>query len=327
MKLVKKLSVLLLVFALVACGGTTDNGKDDTNDSKEVYILLKTLGGAYWSVVEQGARDAAEELGYTPVVIGLANETEIEKQANQVDDAIAANPAAIIFAPADSQALAGAATKVKEAGIPLVLVDTLVANDDYDAAYVTNNVNAGEEAAKAMIESLKAQGMEGKTGTIVLQKGADSQTIIDRQSGFTEYFNANKDAAWSIDSLFLIAADAEVAFNQGQTALGDKNVIGVFGTNNGPSVGWARAIEESGRKEVVAVTFDYSPEVAKLIQDDSYSVTTIVQRQYYMGYEGVKAGIALSKGEYKGDKLNDTGTLAVNNANVNDEDVQAITNP
>lgn len=321
MKLVKKLSVLLVIFALAACSST---GPKEDEGSKEVYIVLKTLGGAYWSVVEQGARDAAEELGYTPVVIGLANETETEKQANQLDDAITANPAAIIFAPADSKALAAAATKVKEAGIPLVLVDTLVTNEDYDAAFVTNNVAAGEEAGKQMIEQLKAAGLEGKEGIIVIQKGADTQTIIDRQTGFTNYFNENKDAAWEISSQFLIAADAEVAFNQGQTALGDPNVIGVFGTNNGPSVGWARAIEDTGRNDVVAVTFDYSPEVAKLIKDSNFRVTTIVQRQYLMGYEGVKAGVELSKGNKPSEKLNDTGTLAVNNANIDSDEVKDV---
>ena len=321
MKLVKKLSVLLLVFALVACGG------NKAEEKKEVYIILKTQGGAYWSVVEQGAKDAAEKLGYKAVVLNIANENEIEKQVGLVDDAITAKPAAIIFAPADSKALAAQATKVKNAGIPLVLVDTLVTNEDYDAAYVTNNVNAGAEAAKQMIAKLKAAGHEGKEGTILIQKGNDSQTIIDRQKGFTDEFNASAPKEWKISNQFLIASDAEVAFNQGTTALGDKKVIGVFGTNNGPSVGWARALEETGRKDVVALTFDYSPEVEKLIKDETYNVTTIVQRQYYMGYEGVTAGIELSKGNKVTTKLNDTGILAVDTKNVNDDNVIAITKP
>lgn len=320
MKLVKRLSVLLVVFALVACGGKP------ADEEKEIYIVLKTMGGAYWSVVEKGARDAAEELGYKPVVVGLENETQVERQMNMIDDAIAAKPVAIVFAPADSEALKGAATKVKEAGIPLILVDTLVANDDYDAAYVTDNFNAGKEAAKQMIEKLKAAGKEGTTGEIMIQKGADSQTVIHRETGFREYFNANAPKEWTIAKQFLVATDAEVAQNQGETALLRKEIIGVFGTNNGPSVGWARAIESSGRKDVVALTFDYSPEVAKLIADKEYNVTTIVQRQYFMGYEAVKAGVKLSKGE-KVEKLNDTGILAVDINNIDDEETKAITQP
>ena len=322
MKLVKKLTVLLLVVMLAACGKATPK-----EEEIEIKVLLKTLGGAYWSVVEQGARDAAKELGVKVDIQGLANETEIEKQQDQVDNAITAKPAAIVLAPADSKALAGAAERTIKEGIPLLLVDTLVASEDYDVAYVTNNVNAGKEAAKQMIEQLKKAGYEGKEGKVVIQKGADSQTIIDRQTGFTEYFNENKDAKWEIDSHFLIAKDGEEAMNNGVAKLGDKTIIGVFGTNNGPSVGWARAIEQTGRKEVVAVTFDFSDEVATLIKDASYNVTTIVQKQYMMGYKAVEAGVKLSKGEKVTEKLVDTGTLAVNNGNVESKEVKDIINP
>lgn len=324
-KLIKNLAVVFLVLALTACGAKSKT--EEKVESKEVYIVLKTLGGAYWSVVEQGARDAAIELGYKPVVVGIANETEIEKQRNQISDAIAARPAAIILGPADSKALADAATEVKNSGIPLILVDTLLINDDYSGAFVTNNVNAGANAAQQMITKLKEVGKEGTVGTVLIQKGADSQTVIDRQTGFITEFEKSAPKEWTIDKQFLIATDAEIAFNQGVNALGDKNVIGVFGTNNGPSVGWARALEDQGRKDVVALTFDYSPEVAKLIKDADYSVVTIIQRQYFMGYEGVKAGIALSKGEKISEKINDTGILAVDNKNVDSDEVKSIINP
>lgn len=322
-KLMKGLFALLLAVTLVACGSTDT----PANDSKEIYVVLKTLGGAYWSVVEQGARDAAEELGYTVTVLGLKNETEIETQKNQMADAISAKPAAIIFAPADSKALASSVSDAKAAGIPVIMVDTLVQNEDYTAAYVTNNVNAGKEAAIQMIAHLKERGIDENTeGQIAIQKGADTQTILDRLEGFRTEWAASAPKAWTIaEDSILIATDAEVAFNQGVNVLTNKKIIGVFGTNNGPSVGWARAIEDQNRKDIVAVTFDYSSEVAKLIQDAEYSVTTIVQKQYFMGYEGVKAAVEIAKGNEPAEKLNDTGVLAVDNKNVNDDATKEIT--
>lgn len=319
--------VLFLAISMAACSSNAEGTKEEAkNESKEIYIVLKTLGGPYWSVVQQGAEDAAKELGYTPVVIGLKNETEIEIQKNQISDAITKKPAAIIFAPADSKALASSVTDAKNAGIPIIMVDTLVANEDYTAAFVTDNVVAGKEAAKEMIAHLKAKGVSEDTeGEIAIQKGADTQTVLDRLEGFRTEWEASAPKNWKIaEDSILIAADAEIAFNQGVNALTNKNIIGVFGTNNGPSVGWARAIEDQGRKDVVAVTFDYSSEVAKLIQDPEYSVTTIVQKQYYMGYEGVKAADEIVNGKDV-KKLNDTGVIAVDNANVNDAEVKAIT--
>ena len=46
-----------------------------------------------------------------------------------------------------------------------------------------------------------------------------------------------------------------------------------------------------------------------------------------MGYKAVEAGVKLSKGEKISEKLVDTGTLAVNNANVESKEVKDIINP
>ena len=43
------------------------------------------------------------------------------------------------------------------------------------------------------------------------------------------------------------------------------NLKGVFGTNSGSTVGFARAVKEQERKDLALVGFDYSEEIAELI--------------------------------------------------------------
>ncbi len=53
----------------------------------------------------------------------------------------------------------------------------------------------------------------------------------------------------------------------------------------------------------------------------------VVQRQYFMGYDGVKTALGLSNGETVSEKTIDTGVILVDKDNVDSEEVQSIINP
>ena len=97
---------------------------------------------------------------------------------------------------------------------------------------------------------------------------------------------------------------------------------GVFGTNNTSTIGFAKVIKEQGRKDIAVVGFDYSDEIAELINDDEYMASTILQRQYYMSYTGVETAMKLINGEKAPVKFADTGVVAVNRDTIDQEEVQ-----
>ena len=336
----KKLLALILVLAmsvsLVACGGDNDadtpSNADGEASQKTVYFLTKILGNQYWSVVEQGAKDAAEELGIKLVVTGLANEAEIEKQVQQLQDAVSAEADAIVIGPTDSTALANPVSDAFKSGTPIVIVDTMINTDDYNVAYMTNNVEAGKMAAEEMIERLKKAGVkEDEKAQIAIQIGSSgSQTIIDRLKGFNEYWDANAPESWEVLNNDVKVNDGDISKAVGFTQdflTTYPDLKGVFGPNNGSTVGFVIGLKESNRKDLAMVGFDFSEEIEEMIRGGEFEVVTIVQKQYLMGYEGVKAGIELSEGKTPSEKMIDTGVMVVDKDNIDSDEVKQIIDP
>jgi ribose transport system substrate-binding protein len=334
----KTIAILLsavMALGLAACStkapATTDTaaGKDE---QKTVYFLTKILGNQYWSVVEQGAKDAAAELGVKLVVTGLASEAEIEKQVQQLQDAVSAKAAAICIGPVDSTAMANPVTDAFNSNIPVVIVDTMINTENYSAALMTNNVEAGKTAAKEMITRLKKSGVaETAKAQIAIQIGnSGSQTIIDRLKGFNEYWTANAPKAWEVLNNDIKVNDGDITKAVGFTQdflTAYPDLKGVFGANNGSTVGFVTGLKESKRTDIVMVGFDFSKEMESMIREGNVEVATILQKQYMMGYEGVKTAVDLANGKKPAQKQVDTGVQVVDKTNIDSEEVKAVINP
>lgn len=356
MKKLKKVAALLLACVLVvgttACSskgtetketnketttqeasGETQASADSTSteEKKDIYLIVKVIGNQYWAVVQAGAEKAAEELGCNVTIVGVAAESDIEGQISLLQSAVSAQADGIVIGPVDSTSLANPVKEAYNSGIPVVLVDTTVNGDDYSACLMTDNVEAGRMAAAEMIEKLKASGVsETEEAQIAVQVGSTgSQTIIDRLAGFNEYWAANAPASWVVlDDIKCNDGSIEKATTFCQDFLtAYPNLKGVFGPNNGSTVGFVTGLMEAERKDIVMIGFDYSDEIANMIASGEYIVSSVVQKQYYMGYNGVKLALELANGGTVTEKLVDTGVLMVDAENVNSDEVQSVINP
>ncbi|QIK69295.1 substrate-binding domain-containing protein [Erysipelothrix sp. HDW6C] len=330
----KLLTVLLSGLLFIGLVGCSSNDEKPAGGDEEitVYFLTKILGNQYWSVVEEGARAAADELGVKLVVTGLANEAEVEKQVQQLQDAVSAQASAIVIGPVDSTAMANPVSDAFKSGIPIVAVDTMINTDDFSAALLTDNVAAGRDAAKSMIELLEEKGVsKDEVAQVAMQIGnSGSQTIIDRLAGFNEYWDANAPKTWEVLNKDVKVNDGDItkAVNFTQDFLTTyPNLKGVFGANNGSTVGFVTGLTEANRQDIAMVGFDFSPEMEKFIRTDGFTASTIVQKQYMMGYEGVKVAVELAKGNKPAEKVIDTGVLVVRKNNIDNPEVQEIINP
>ncbi|ALR15662.1 MULTISPECIES: sugar ABC transporter substrate-binding protein [Vibrio] len=110
-------------------------------------------------------------------------------QANQVEQAIAKRPDAIILWPVDANALIPSMRKIQKAGIPLIISDALPAKQSerfWDVYTGGNSEDIGRESAKAMVDAFEAKGY-GKKGEIFVITGTPgAPTSIGRMKGFTE---------------------------------------------------------------------------------------------------------------------------------------------
>jgi len=313
-----------------ASSAPTDTAPAKT--TKKIALIVKVIGNQYWSVLQAGAEKAGKDLGCEVIVTGVGAESDIEGQITLLQNAVSAKVDAIVIGPVDSTSLAAPVRDAYQSGIPVVLVDTVVNGEDYSAALLTDNVEAGRMAAAEMLKKLRETGLpEDKESVIAVQVGAaGSQTIIDRLKGFNEYWDANAPKAWKVlnDDIKVNEGSIEKATAFGQDFLtAYPNLVGMFGPNNGSTVGFVTALTESGRKDIVMIGFDFSDEIANMIKSGEYLCSSVVQRQYYMGYDGVKLALELANGGTVKEKKIDTGVLLVDSSNVNSPEVQSVINP
>ncbi|MCL1855419.1 MAG: substrate-binding domain-containing protein [Clostridia bacterium] len=292
-----------------------------------IVVILKALGNAYWAVLQAGAEKAADDLGCNITIMGIPNEVDIEQQVAMLQNAVSSKADAIVIAVADSKAEANEVSQAFQSGIPIVLVDTMAQTEDYNAALLTNNIEAGKLAAAQLIGKLGNKIAETDSAEIAMQIGSTgSQTIIQRMEGFQEYWAANAPEAWVLlaDDIKVNDGDITKAVQFGHDFLtAYPNLKGFFSPNNGSTVGFATALIESNRTDISMVGFDFSPEMQTIVRDENFNVATMLQRQYLMGYDGVRIAFELANGGTVDVKDIDTGVLAVDIDNVDSDEVKA----
>lgn len=295
---------------------------------KDIYLITKVLDSNYWDVVVKGAADAGEDFGCNVYYSGTYNEMDWQNQIMLLDKCIEKGADAVILAPDDSIELAPKLEEIYSKNIPVILVDTAVNTDKYDVCYMTDNLYAGNKAAEEMLEKLHAAGCSEteQLSVGILVGSATSQTINERLAGFYQYWTTNAPESWTIISdIKNCNGDISMGDELIQTLLQENpNVRGLYATNNGPTKALCNAVVDQGRKDIVIVGFDYSDEIKSLIESEDYHASTILQRQYYMTYEGVESALSRIDGEVIETKFVDTGVVSVSRDNLEDPDVKSV---
>lgn len=293
---------------------------------KNVYLIVKIIeNSSYWDVIIDGARNGGNDLGCNVYYSGSYVETDWESHERLLNEAAAAGADAVILAPDDSVNLSEKIEELYDRGIPIVLIDTIANTDCYDVCYMTDNLMAGQKSAEEMISLLRKNGTsESESIKVGIQVGSTSSlTIIERLAGFFQYWSKNAPPSWEVISdIKCNEGSVDKAVKCAEELLEYPDLKGVFGTNNGSTVGFARVIKERERKDIAVVGFDYSEEIASLIDNGEYIVSTMLQKQYDMGYTGVESALALIAGETMTEKFSDTGIVVVNKDTIGEPEVQ-----
>ncbi|MBD9389582.1 ABC transporter substrate-binding protein [Agrobacterium sp. AGB01] len=302
----KKLSIALLT-SVIALWSVS------TVQAGEIAVIVKTVNSTFWQNVQKGADAAIKDLnGHTITFQGPASESAIADQVNMVENAVNRKVDGIVLAPSDPDALVPAVKKAWEARIPVVLIDSQLAEGSeqyYQSFLATDNKKAGELAAQALIEKV---GTEGKIAIMSYVAGAGSE--IGRVGGFTEYVKAN--SKLEIVGPFYSQSQMATALNQTTDVLAaNSDLKGIFGANEPTAIGVGRALVQSGKAgKVVGIGFDGNQDLQEFVKDGTLAGIA-VQGSYQMGELGVQTiGKILNK--EKVEKFVDTGVVVVTKDNI-----------
>jgi len=296
--------------ATTAAAATTKAGETTAAAGENKKIILITMDSTdqHWVNVDKGCQEEAAALGNITYKWMAPDKKDDAQQIERINNAIADGADAILIAANGPDAITGALEEAKAAGIVIVYVDS-PANTEAVATFSTDNKAAGKTAGEQMLAALATAGVtKGSIGIVNINTATDSTN--KREAGFREAFDGS---AFTILETQYGEGDAAKSQDIADNYITD-GVVGIFGCNEGATVGVGNAIKGAGGG-IVGVGFDRSDAILSLIKDGSL-VCTMVQNPSVMGSEGLKAAAAVLAGETLTETAVDTGVSIVNKANV-----------
>ncbi len=309
----KKIALALIMgIALAGSMGLWAAGKKDAGDGK-IKVTLITMDSIdeHWLKVKAGAQDKANELGNVALTFNAPpGKVDAAVQLQMVEDAITKKADAIMLAPLNKDALSPGVEKAKAAGIPVIVIDSGVSTQNFDAFFSTDN---GAAARLAADEMAKAVGGKGKVAIVNAQAGAG--TTMTRENEFKAQIAA-KYPGISIVGTQYSDGDKTKALNQATDFMtANPDLAGIYGCNEGATVGVGNAVEQAKKAGVVKVIgFDWSADTKALVAKGVVQAS-MVQNPYVMGNKGLQAAVDVVM-KKPTQKLVDTGVTVATKANM-----------
>ncbi len=297
--------ILALMIAVAGCSSNTGAGGEVSGGDKyQVYLITMDQMDQHWVTVDGGAKKAAEELGNVDYKWLAPDVKDDAKQIESINNAIAGGADAILLAANGPTAVTAALKEAEAEGIKIIYVDSPA---DFPAVQTlaTDNEAAGKTAGAEMLKALEAKGVtSGKLG--IVNVNASTASTVAREKGFRAAFEGT-----GFEILQTQYGDGDAAKSKDIAAnYITEGVVGIFGGNEGSTVGTGNAIKEAGG-EVIGVGFDKSDTILQLIKE-GHILATMSQNPDVMGYEGMKTAVKVLEGKTVDKDYVDTGVSVIN---------------
>jgi len=237
---------LVTAFSLVGCSGSSTG--ENSDDTLTIGISLPSATHGWMGALIDSAENQAKALKESDgIEYVMTNATDPNKQANDVDDLIAQGVDVIVMLPIESAALSPVGQKVKDAGIPLVIVDRELENDAATVVLKGDNEGIGVNTGKYFIEQLNGKGkvveITGPPSSVTEQRGAGFKEAMDSEKGIEIVASQSGD--------FSTEKSLEVMQNILQA---HPQIDAVFTQDDGMALGVLQAIKEAGRTDIKFIT-------------------------------------------------------------------------
>ena len=302
-KMIAILMAAVMVFCMAACGrsgGTAaDKGTENGNKSDNIRIayIVKAMTDQFWVDMREGAEKTAKELGITVDFQAPEKETDVEKQIQYVENAIASGYDAIILSAADSKALNPAIVKANKANIPVILVNDTIDLDALaaDGGYVETYVGINQYEAAALAGAYAAENLDG--GKVALLEGVSGVDALDqRLAGFKDKVEAAGN--FEIVAQQTANCDRNEAFNVIQNILtSNPDVSIIWAVNAEMGQGAIQAIDQAGLTGKISVfDFDASDDDLAAISEGAL-VGSVAQFPNLQAEGAIKAALDVLDGK------------------------------
>lgn len=307
---------------LVICLGIRLAWNDpEETETYHLIFIPKTIDPAngFWTALIDGAKLGAEEMGAEIEVMGAGAEEDVEEQIEIIRQSMEKEPDALLVAPGDYSEVSDVLQEVVDAGIPLILLDSVIDRDIAVSEIGTDNYRAGKELGEYAATLIDG---EGEIGIVSHVKG--SSTAMERSNGICDGMG---EASHQIRSIVYCNSSYEKAYELTKDMLNRYPQISLLvATNEYGAIGAARAVNDLGLAgKVKMVGFDSSVEEIQLLEMGVFQAI-IIQKPVNMGYLGVEQAIHVLNGKKAEPKL-DSGSKLITKENLYEDENQRLLYP
>ena len=282
------LAVSAVLFTLGVIKKIQHMASGSNQAEKVIAVIPKGTASMWWEVVRKGAEQAALEDGYETVWTGPEQENDREKQIQVVEDAVTQRVAAIVLGPNDAFALVRPVREAREAGIPIIIIDSSLNSGDFESFAATDNYAGGADAARRLGEALN------KKGNVILTCFIQNSASTDeRAKGFKETLAGEFPEIKLVEEQYTQGTVEDALQKTEDMLTAHTDIDGIFAVNQPTSVGAYKALQSQDLAgKVKFVGFDSDPVLLEGIEKGEVEAL-IVQDPYKIGYTGVKTAVSV----------------------------------
>jgi ribose transport system substrate-binding protein len=279
---------LFLALCPFACGCAGPSPDEIT-----IVVIPKGMTHEHWQSVHRGAERCAadlladENLRVRVVFDGPLRERDAMEQLRIVDRRVATGAHGLVLAPQHSRTMTACVKRAADAGLPVVVIDSGLADPDHFVKYVaTDNYNGGVLAAEHLYRELEKVGKHQKPRLVLFRYAVGSEATEQREKGFEDYMRKKcPDAEWVSTDKYA-GATRDSASREAKplvNALRDK-MDAIFAPNESSATGMLDVLRSQGlNKKVLLMGFDASKSLLESIREGDIC-GSVLQDPYTMGY-------------------------------------------
>ena len=245
MSIMKKVLVLILALALLC----------STAMAAEIGFLPPAMTSPFYASCIEGATPVAEANGYDLLVMSPPTEDDYATQMSMMEDMITRGVAGIAVCGINLDALIPGIQKANEAGIPVVMFNTITELEGADVYAYSGYEQTGGEAKVAIIEGLPSDFTTQRMGGFV-DRAAEAYPGIE--------VVATQPGDWVRETGMNAAMDMLQAHPE-------INVI--YGLSDEMALGAVQACKQLGRDDIIVVGLDGNPNALESVKAGELDAT------------------------------------------------------
>ena len=273
--------IALFVAVMLATVGFASQtlGQDDAGRSDLRFVVV-THGQAsdpYWSVVQNGVTQAAEDMG-VQVDYQAPDTFDMVAMAQLIDAAVASQPDGMAISIPDADALGESIAAGVDAGIPMISLDS---GSDV-AADMGMLTHVGQTEYEAGVGAGQRMGEAGVTTALCVNQEVGNVALDDRCRGFTDGLGESGGTVEVVEVDLNNPTEAQARIEAALSTNADVDGSLTLGpTGAAPALEALRGTDQLGTIQLA--TFDLSPDVLEAIESGDI-LFAIDSQQYMQGY-------------------------------------------